>query len=159
MSSVDRTMLGFTLIELMIVVAIIGILASIAVPQYRDYVVRSRWQYNFQLLGSVKQAIAECAQVNGFNAVAPPCNAWVIGSTGTADLVGAGFLPSSFNPAGPYLGSMAMVSGVVTITGNSLARDCVVTVEPRINPGRNSVEWGFANVGGHCRRAQTGVGT
>ena len=50
---------GFTLIELMIVVAIIGILAAIAIPAYQDYIARSQASEAIQLLGGAKGPMAE----------------------------------------------------------------------------------------------------
>ena len=56
---------GFTLIELMIVVAIIGILAAIAIPAYQDYTVRTKVTEGINLAGSAKVAVSEAFQSGG----------------------------------------------------------------------------------------------
>ena len=56
---------GFTLIELMIVVAIIGILAAVALPAYQDYTVRAKVSEVLLAASSAKTAVAEAAQVGG----------------------------------------------------------------------------------------------
>lgn len=56
---------GFTLIELMIVVAIIGILAAVAIPAYQDYLARAQAAEAASLLGGLKTGIAEYYSTNG----------------------------------------------------------------------------------------------
>ena len=67
-----RIQQGFTLIELMIVVAIIGILAAIALPAYQDYTVRAKVSEGLIQGGSAKNAVSETFQASG---VVPITNA------------------------------------------------------------------------------------
>jgi len=60
-----RVQKGFTLIELMIVVAIIGILAAIAIPQYQDYTIRAKLSNALTAADPLKQAVALCIQEAG----------------------------------------------------------------------------------------------
>src|SRR5512137_128346 len=61
---IARAQRGFTLIELMIVVAIIGILAAIAIPQYQDYTIRARVSEGVNLASAAKTAVAEFYNTN-----------------------------------------------------------------------------------------------
>ena len=101
MKSVQK---GFTLIELMIVVAIIGILAAIAIPAYQDYTIRAQVTEGLNMVGAAKASVAESYANNGV---------W------PADNNAAG-MGVAANIQGKYVLSVGVVNNVVTVTyGNN----------------------------------------
>jgi type IV pilus assembly protein PilA len=142
---IARAQRGFTLIELMIVVAIIGILAAIAIPQYQDYVTRARWQDNATSIGSYKQAVGQCLQNNNNDLTLCDTPAKVL-----ADLPAA-------QQVVPVLkfGTMAQTvnTAALVMTGDAPAGSCVVTATPTNVAG--NIQWVFTT-GGGCTKSKTG---
>ena len=96
---------GFTLIELMIVVAIIGILAAIAIPAYQDYTIRAQVSEGLNLAGGAKAAVTEYSQDRG-----------TFPSTNTRRV----FLQRPLSQASTSRAVTVAANGVVTVTyGNS----------------------------------------
>jgi type IV pilus assembly protein PilA len=128
---------GFTLIELMIVIAIIGILAAIAIPAYQNYTIRSQVTEGLSLADGWKTSISEFyAQHGSF-----PAGSDISGTATSIAVSGA--------TQGKYVGSIAVTTGgeiVITYTGSqanaklSAAGANVLGLNPGLD-GNNDVIW------------------
>ena len=126
---------GFTLIELMIVVAIIGILAAIAIPAYQDYTIRAQVSEGLNLSGGAKAAVTEYFQDRG---------------SMPASNTEAG-LEAATNIVGKYVESIDAAGGTIVVTYGIDAHQVISGATLELTPDTTqagSVQWICASAGG-----------
>ena len=143
---------GFTLIELMVVVAIIGILAAVAIPAYQDYISRAQASEAYILLGSTKAGVAEYIQ----NTDEMPSMA-IIGQSNWANNIDAG---------AKYVFSMTITGAINNLTVMATMRTTGINQNIRgatiaINSHDGGAVWacGYASNGAADASASTSIST
>jgi type IV pilus assembly protein PilA len=139
-SSFQRKQAGFTLIELMIVVAIIGILAAIAIPAYQNYTIRAQVTEGQTLATTLEVKADEFFNTNGVmpQTLIELCSGQVGNTTATCDLAS--------NHQGKYVSSVDVVTGNIVVTfGMPTANQNILNDQLVFTPLANTggdVSWG-----------------
>jgi type IV pilus assembly protein PilA len=128
---------GFTLIELMIVVAIIGILAAIAIPAYKDYVTKAKFADVVGAIQAVKTAISICLQENAGN----------LASCDTAVKLNITLPPATVNYTAP---TITAATARINAAATAAAGGSTYTLTPSLPVGATVITW---TVGGTCMAA------
>ena len=133
---------GFTLIELMIVVAIIGILAAVAIPAYQDYTVKSKVTEASNLVAGVKEAVAEQSDFTGLT------NATVAGAL-------AMNAPQDITILGNYVEKVTAL-GLTATTATITVTHKVASPTVPVAMGGTTIEWTGTHNGGSVSWLVTG---
>ena len=142
-NTIKKAQQGFTLIELMIVVAIIGILASVAMPAYQNYTKKAKFSEVILAATPYKLAIEICAQTT------TATNATAITACGGGGANGVGGVPADITVAAGLVAKVeTTAAGVITVTGTSAVDNKTYVLTPTLLAGK--VTWA---VSGTCLAA------
>ena len=137
---------GFTLIELMIVVAIIGILAAVAIPAYQDYITRAKLAKIAGTMDPVKTAMAEYAQTNGI------ANIPAMASANDTNWATLGITNVTLPPE---ITAIVVAAGGKTVLttaklGNSIPDASTITYLPTLLNGATAMTWTVTSSAGNA---------
>jgi len=141
-----KTQKGFTLIELMIVIAIIGILAAVAVPQYGQYTKRAKFAEVISSTAAVKTAVSLCYQTT--NRI-QDCNGGAEGEPADDSVADVADIVSTLETS----------AGVITATGGDPVDNKVYVLDPGVVAADNGdpIEWSLNETLSSCDDAGVGL--